>query len=121
MTDIKTRLWAENARRVLNTLQLLRCFAKDFSENDLTDKRIVKLNAALISSLNFYLSELKKPMSAETWKAVKADLNSEKLKDISLLLDVGYEVDNTGELADLLHRELLAQRKTLAAEATTSD
>lgn len=105
MTDIFT----SDLRRVLYLGQVYREALTWLKDDSICPTHMkVDINNG-INAINRFILNCRSRTTPETFEAVMRELNSEELKDISLLLDFASGINNVGAVVDVLTEHLNTQ------------
>lgn len=97
-TDIQVKIFTQSIRRVLYLQQLLKYNIEDLKRLSVTPI-VIKNNAhKMLNAINYSQSDMMCRSTSETWDAVRSDLNSDQLHDISLFLDTLADINNIEEI-----------------------
>ena len=104
MSDTKLKIYISDLRRTLYLMQLLRQSITDLNSQSVSPT-LLKVNGKnIVNSINRFISDCQLKTNPETFAAVMTDLNSEQLKDMSLLIDTMSDVKNVGEITEILQQ-----------------
>jgi hypothetical protein len=108
--DISIKIFTQSFRRVLYLQTLLKYNIEDLKRLSVTPS-VIKDNAhRLLNAINYSQSDMMCRTTPANWDAVRSDLNSDQLHDISLFLDTIADIKNIEDI-----RQVIEEHKLLAA------
>lgn len=107
---------ANSLRRTLDVIQLLKYELEEFKQldihNEIPSHKNLKADIAiLLQAVNGFLFRLKSKVQPETFAALSRIIQRDQLKDMSLLMDVAYQIENLEDVTKALQMEIDALSK----------
>jgi len=101
------QMFIADLRRVLYLSQVYRDALKFMRDGELC--KVTRLHIPInnvLSAIQRLFLEMRAKTTPETFDAVMRELNSDELKDISLLIDFAASINNVGEVVEVLQEHL---------------